>query len=292
MKRNVSFVLLMVLAAMLLTGCYWNRPVQESQVGLRLDSGRVIEVVPAGRYSGGWFGSLDFVSISAIDVNWSDPSLITHDQQPIGMAVYMQVKRNSTQECVLKMWREFHAAATDDEALRAMVLGRIPDMAKNLSSKYQLGGILGTEGGETDRAAVRDALIKSATERLGPVCIDVVTAEISNVEPDAEYTRQLAAKANSKIAAEVSVQNTITLQQQKKEEEAATERDLVIAKRDNQLAQERAKVYQLNPQAYELEKLKLIAQVLAGGNKWYFVEPGLDLTLLFNGNGEVVPVNP
>lgn len=84
-------------------------------------------------------------------------------------------------------------------------------------------------------------------------------------------------------------QKTKELNEKVKQEQAQTLVEMEIARRNNMVATEKNKIYQLNPQAYELEKMKILRDTIGNNDKLIFVEKGTDITLLL-GNDGIIPV--
>jgi hypothetical protein len=54
--------------------------------------------------------------------------------------------------------------------------------------------------------------------------------------------------------------------------------------------EELAQVFEQSPQFYELERLKLLADVIGDTDKVYFVPEGANLTLLLGASGSAIPL--
>ena len=66
-------------------------------------------------------------------------------------------------------------------------------------------------------------------------------------------------------------------------EQAQTELELEKAKRENLVAAEKAKILSSSPEAFELEKMKLLAEIYGPAAKWFFIQPGVDISYFING---------
>ncbi len=291
-----KIVVLLALAALplLLGGCFWNEQVEANETGLILGDGVSIQsIVGPGRYTNwGWFAELAKVDTSAKTVEWEDPDLWTSDKQPVAFKVGVTYRRKPDAESVRHVWTIYNGEARDDKALAQQVLNRIPRVAKAVTTKFNLDQMLGTEGGiEQGRSELQKEMAGLLNAELAEFDVELLDIGVNNIGADQEYMDQLKQKAVAKIAAEVATQRTSQLQEQLKQEQAQTNIALEIARRENSVAEEKAKVYSLSPQAYELKRLELLADVIGSNDKVYFVPQGSDLTLILGGQGQqVVPI--
>lgn len=137
MKRLVLFVSL-VLLSILLSGCY-NKTIDSSSSGVKTSSGKVEEIVSAGWYFNmNPMAGMNVIDHSAKTFSWYDPDLVTQDKQPIGISMSITVQRSTKNEDVKEMWNTYRSEATSDSALEQQVLGRVPGVAKAITTKYTL----------------------------------------------------------------------------------------------------------------------------------------------------------
>lgn len=116
---------------------------------------------------------------------------------------------------------------------------------------------------------------------------------VNDIGVDSEYANKLKEKAVSKVASELAEQKTKQLTEQIKQEQAQTNVDLEIARRKKLVSEEENKIYQLNPEAFELERLRLLKDVVGDNDKIYFVPQGTDINLILSGSaGNSIPVIP
>ena len=66
--------------------------------------------------------------------------------------------------------------------------------------------------------------------------------------------------------------------------------DLEKARRQNLVAEENAKVYEVSEEAYELEKLRIMKEMLKETDKVYFIPEGSDISMFFNNGNTSVPI--
>ena len=187
------------------------------------------------------------------------------------------------------LWGTYYSIFVSDGAMDNMVASRIPESAKKMSVRDVLEGILGISEGSGGRDAAQTFIFNDLTReflQFGVVCDNVT---IETVTASEEYVARLQEKANAQLQVEVSKQNTLKLNEELNQEIAQTQKDLEIARRENLVAEEKAKVYEISDRAYELEKLKLTANIVSDTAQVWFIDPDTDLTLLIGADG-VVPV--
>jgi len=291
-KRRLVLALVMLLvAALLLGGCSINKATEEYQVGLRLKGGtEIVQIYQAGRHTlWGLYDEIKNVSVSAITVQWSDPDLVTKDKQPVGLSLQVTFARDKDE--IETMWREYNSETISDEALMNQVLGRIPRVAKAVTTQYTLNEMLGIEEdgstsviGRYEVQSKMEDLLEGELREIYCVMLDI---GINNIAPDEGYLNQLKEKAKAQIGVEVAEAQKTLADTQILTEQANTTIQLEIAKRERLVAQERAKVYETNPGWLKLQIWEAAKGVFAGDNVW-FIDPNADLTLLFSGEN-VVP---
>jgi len=294
-SRLFGFVL--ILSALFSSGCYLWEDIQSSQVGLKMGDGvKVDEVVGPGVYSDlGALAGLKEIDVSAKTKDWTDTDLVTEDKQPIGVTVAVTFARKRDTESVLYMWDRYRQEARDDSALERMVLNRLPSVAKDTTASYSLDELIGTVQSTTAERTGRTAVNKSLFDRFKPELdnfgVELLDIRFSNFAPHPQYLNSLNEKAQVSLQKEISVQKTAQLAEQLKQEVAQTSIELEQARRGNEVAEERNKVFAQSPQAYELERLKLLKGVVGDNAKIYFVPQGTDLTLFLSGDtGIATPI--
>jgi regulator of protease activity HflC (stomatin/prohibitin superfamily) len=279
-KKILALILLSVMLISTLGGCYLNKIVTADQMGIRLVNGGISEIVPAGRYSGGIWASLERVDVSNKLVNWSD-SVWTSDQQSIGIAITATVARPRDTAKLKDLYQNFNSVATNDEALSSIVLAKLPDAVKSIVPTMTLAQLAGIGGGETEknRKVLTDSIYATLSETLDKLDIVLVDISITSITVDESYSALLQEKANASLQvdvaeeqgrvkqaeaaaqAKVAEEQVKLLAQQLLQEQSQTEIDLEIARREQLVAAEMAKTYEQSPQAYKLALLKAYAEI-------------------------------
>ncbi|MGB0385976.1 MAG: SPFH domain-containing protein [Ardenticatenaceae bacterium] len=299
MKQFTKFFLLFV-AVFTLTGCYFGN-VESSQVGIETYRGSVTDVKgPGGHQSIFPLTGLNVIDVSAKTFEWDDPDLVTKDKQPIGVSIAVTFARQRDKDSVLLMWNKYRGEATSDGILEQQVKNRIPAVAKNVTTRYTLDQLLGTAADEQGgRSVVQSDLFDLLDPELEEFGVELLDIRVSNFAPDQAYLDLLKEKAQVGLRQEIAQQRTLQLTEELKQEKAQTEIELERARRQNEVNQELSRVYDTSDRYFELERLRLLKDVIGGSDKMYFVPQGTDLTLILSGNesqvipegGESVPEN-
>lgn len=293
-----SFVLLLLFLLSMFTGCYRNEPVSASQVGLKLKDGAIKEVVGPGRYSddaGGWerWATFTRINTSNITTSWVDPSLLTRDKQPIGLTMTLTFARKRDSESIKAMYTNYNLEAQDDAALTALVLSRVPGIAKEISTKYTLDQMLGISTG--DDALGREALAQEVRGllqgELDQIFVSLATVEIADIAVSDAYLAALEAKNQATIQQDVAKQETILINERLKQEQAQTQIELEKANRQNQVNAVTAQAYEDSPQLFQLRMLELTAGMLNKGDVIIYVPENTNVTNVLTQGGGVIPTN-
>jgi len=120
---------------------------------------------------------------------------------------------------------------------------------------------------------------------------------IDNISVDQSYLDGLKAKSQAQIqreiqaenaeterekarlAAELAGQETLRVQAQLETEKAKTDIALEVADRDKKVSAKRNEVWSISPEAYELERIRLMSEAFDDADKIYFIPEGQDITL-------------
>ncbi len=293
--RFISLLLLLVIASAL-TGCYWWTEVQSYEAGVMLGDGVTIDrVVGSGRYSdSAFYAELIVIDVSSITTQWSDQSLVTKDKQPISLVLELTYARSRDAEKVKMMYTTYQTEALNNAALTTLVNSRVPSVAKSITTKYTLDQALGIAEGDNavGRLAVEAELkniLSTELDEIGVVLLNVVIADIG---VDQAYLNALSEKAQAQIQSEIAKARTSQLQEQLVQEKAQTEIDLEKARRTNAVNEELARAYAENPELFELRKLELLANLLDENDLVIYVPEGADIATVLGAAGGVIPAVP
>lgn len=289
--KQIAKSILLLLSLLALTGCYFGN-VESSQVGVETNRGLVTDIKgPGGHQSIGPFTELSLIDVSAKTLEWDDPDLVTRDKQPIGVAIAVTYARKRDRDSVLLMWNQYRSEATSDASLEQQVRNRIPAVAKNVTTRYTLDQLLGTGGTEAGgRYVVQSDLFDLLSPELDEFGVSLLDIRVSNFAPDQAYLDLLKEKAQVGLRQEIAQQRTLQLNEELKQEEAQTQIELERARRQNEVNQELSRVYDTSDRYFELERLRLLQDVIGTSDKMYFIPQGADLTLILSGQEtQVIP---
>ena len=293
----------LVLFSMLSFACSPWQTIKPDEVAVELDGGQFLRCVPPGVWSSWrWFGGFQRVSTNTLTFEVSDESVATKDTQSVSLDVQIQARRrgdcDSTQN-LIKNW----SSLLDDAKLQEVISSTAGEGMKTGTRQYTLTQLLDDRDGLA--TAIRSALEADADQ----YSVDIVNVTVKNVGIGGDYEKVLEEKALLTIQIETELkrqdlikqqaandrlaqeQKTSVLQAQLETERAQTEVQSEIASRDGKLIEARNAVYELNEKAYELERLRLLKDVLGDKAVVYFIPQGTDLSVFLTNPGQplVVP---
>jgi len=302
MKRLTSIVLL-TLIAFLSAGCVWGARVPEGTKAICLEKGTTASrVLGPGRYfpadCPGQFSRLAHINVAEISAVFTDLDLVTYDKQPIGIEIHMSFRRWSDDESLMTMYRTFTTIAVNDDALTNEVLGRSAHHIKDQVTPNSLDEMIGTDEAQ---AVGRTLIASNIKDALAPVLaeigVEITFVGIKNITVDQAYLDGLKAKSQAQIGREIEAENaaterqranlavdlaaakTLEIQAQLETEKANTDISLEIARREKLVAKEQNEVWRLSPEAFELERIRLMMESLDETDKIYFVPEGQNISI-------------
>jgi regulator of protease activity HflC (stomatin/prohibitin superfamily) len=266
-------------------------------MAVQLEDGEIKSIQgPGGRYSGGWFETLVTVDIDTITFSVEDPEVLTSDNQAVGMRITIQARRKSDTESITNIVTNWYALTNNDQ-LKETISATAREGLKNGVRGFTLSELL------NDRNGLGNAIREQLETDAAKYSVEIINVTVENVAPSAEYMKILSDKANltAETAKELERQKLIAQQaannilQAEKDvevkeaqllaEQAKTAVEVEIAKREGEKTAAAQEVYSLNAQAYELERLRLMALIY--GDKTMFISPG---TNLFINPGNIIPI--
>ena len=290
--KKFLLILLIVIALFSTTGCYYNKKIGSNEVGLKMDDGVTIsQVVGSGRYTNlGWYAGITPIDTSSKTAIWEDYDVWTSDKQVVGFTASITYARKSDEESVRKMWKEYNAAAKDNVELSNLIASRIPRIVKQVSTQMTLDEMLGIADSDKNRTTMQVEIEKLLSAELDSCGVELIDFGVNNISVDPQYQAKMQEKSTAAIEIELAEQRAEQLSKQLDQEKAQTEIDLEKARRQNLVAEENAKVYEVSEEAYELEKLRIMKEMLKETDKVYFIPEGSDISMFFNNGNTSVPV--
>ena len=298
-----KFVMVMMVLAFALSGCYINSEVQANEVGVQLESNEIKNCTSPGVYTGwGFWDDLKVVSLNTLTFVVTDPEVATADNQLVGVGITIQARRNADCESIKSLLTNW-SALTNDENLVGVITATALEGIKVGTRQFTLEQLL------NDRNSLSTKISEGIEADAMKYSTTIVNVTVSNLDLDDEYAQMMQDKAllTAEIDLELRRQDLIkqkasndkldqnqraeVLAQKLLAEQAQTEVDVEIASREGKKVAAGYEVYTINERAYQLEMIKRYGDIFGSKSVFYFLEAGTDLTLLFGNNG-IVPVAP
>lgn len=303
MKR-LGLIFVVVLCMIFLSSCYLNDEVKTNQIGVQLDGNAIRNVVGPGIYSEVFcfFCDLQQLDVDTQTFSVEDPEVLTSDNQIVGLKVTIQARRKSDNESVKNFFTNW-AGLKDNKNLITTITATAREGMKNGVRGFTLPQLL------DDRNGLANSIQKFLEQDAAKYSTEIVNVTIENIALNSDYAKTLNEKAQVKVETEKALQeqdlikqqgankilqaqtNTKALEEQLNQEKAQTNVQVEIASREGKVIEAKNKIYETNAQAYELAKLDKLSTIFGDKQVYWFVQPGTDLTTIFNGtNLTPVPV--
>ena len=223
----VVVVIIAVLLAISSQFFYFFERVDEQEVGVQFESGRITNIVGPGVYSDfGFYVELRKISSQAIPFSVEDQEIITRDKQRIGLVVSGDIFRpNLTQKDVLQdKWAEYRNIFLDDVLAQA----RVQDLAKQ-AMKVCVGdrnfddNVVGTARDEL-RACI-DTELSDLAANFG---LQIENVVVPNVILSPEVQTALDAIVQSRLETEKAAQDKLRADAQASAEQARQEGEIRV----------------------------------------------------------------
>lgn len=207
---------------------YFFERVDEQEVGVKFQSGRITEVVGPGVYSDfGLFVNLVRISSEAIRFTVEDQEIITKDKQRLGLQVSGDIFRPnlSRKDDLQQKWAEYRNIFLDNELAQA----KVGDLAKQ-AMKVCVGdrnfddNIIGTARDEL-RACI-DEELSGLAANLG---LQIENVVVPNVILSPEVLAALDAIVQSRLETEKAAQDKLRADAQARAEQARQEGEIRVA---------------------------------------------------------------
>jgi len=306
--KKIMFVVVVLMLATMLSGCFINEQVDPNQVAVKTRGGEIQSCVGPGVHTDwGYFMDLNPINGSTLTFNVSDPQVATEDNQLVGVLVTIQARRRidcDSAKYILSSW----PALLDDKAFVDTISANAGAGIKVGTRAFTLSGLL------DDRNGLADSIKKGLEEVSDEYRAEIVNVTVGDVVLQPEYAAQLNTKALLTAQIETALrqqdlikqqasndqlaqdQRTLVLQKQLSAEQAQTNVQVEIAARQGKVVAAQQLVYTQNKEAYHLAVLDRMALIFGSKSTTYFIQPGTDLNLFFTPqaleNTTVVPVEP
>jgi hypothetical protein len=249
---------------------YLFERVEEQEVGVQFESGRIVDIVGPGVYSDfGFYVELRKISSQAIPFNVEDLEIITKDKQRIGLVVSGDIFRpNLALKGVLQeKWAEYRNIFLDD----ALAQTRVQDLAKQ-AMKVCVGdrnfddNVVGTA-----RDELRACIDQELSDLAANFGLQIENVVVPNVVLSPEVQAALDAIVQSRLETEKAAQDKLRAQAQAGAEQARQEGEIRVeqsriqeeTKQQTTLAQLEQEKILAQKAVIEAQKANELAQVEA-----------------------------
>jgi len=293
-------VIVMVLA-FLLSGCYINKEVSPSEVGIQLVRNKIQDCTGAGVFTGwGLWDDLRVVSMNTLTFKVTDPEVATADNQLVGIEITIQARRNGDCDSVKNLLTNW-STLTNDESLTNVITATALEGIKVGTRQFTLAQLL------DDRNGLSGKISEGIEQDAAKYSTGIINVTVSNIALAPEYSKMMQDKAllTAEIDLELRRQDVIkqkasndrleqdqraaVLAQKLFAEQAQTAVDVEIASREGKKVAANYQVYLDNPAAYQLALLDRYGTIFGDKSVFYFLPTGTDMTMLFGNNG-MIPV--
>jgi hypothetical protein len=257
-----------------------------------------------------WYASLETLKVDAVTFPVEDPEVLTRDNQAVGVKITIQAVRKSDRASVENIFTRWNSIR-DDQNLINTISATAREGMKVGTRNYTLSQLLDNRSGitnaEGNTAGLADDIQAALEEDVAKYSVEIINVTVENIAPSAQYMEILSQTANLTAQTEQEKRrqelinhqaaNNILEQQKRVEvaeaqllaEQAETSVQVELAERKGEVIAAQNAVYSLNPQAYELERLRLLKEVLGDKSVFYLPSDAI-LTLLQNFGSNVAPL--
>jgi hypothetical protein len=249
----VVVVVIAILLAVSSQFFYFFERVDEQEVGVQFESGRITNIVGPGVYSDfGFYVELRKISSQAIPFSVEDQEIITKDKQRIGLVVSGDIFRPNLaqKDILLDKWAEYRNIFLDDIQAQA----RVQDLARQ-AMKVCVGdrnfddNVVGTA-----RDELRTCVDNELSDLAANFGLQIENVVVPNVILSPEVQAALDAIVQSRLETEKAAQDKLRADAQAEAEQARQEGEIRV---EQSRLQEQTKQQTILAQ---LEQEKILAQ--------------------------------
>lgn len=230
--RTFGVVLLVVIAIGVIISLigqfmYVFQTVEEQEVGIQFQGGRISEVVGPGVYSDiGLFVRLETISTQAVTFQVTDEEMITKDKQRIGLVVSGDIFRPglAQKEDIQRSWSQYRGVFLEDETARL----RVQDLARQ-SMKVCVGdrtfddNVVGTA-----RDALRQCIDDEVNKLAGQLSLRVENLVVPEVILSPEVQAALDQIVQSRLSTEKAAQDELKAKAESSADQARQEGEIRV----------------------------------------------------------------
>jgi hypothetical protein len=301
MRKYGSFLLVVVLSTVFLSGCFGPTDTQEDQAIVITKSGKIQEIkIGGGRhtsltpYVGGTVIGLG-IREAVFITDGENGKAWTKDSQPVIITIALEYRINSTNEAIEWLWTNKKVLLESDDAKYEAVRARLLSQLKEVTVRYTLFEMVGIKEDAEEQTLGRERVVEDLFSELAPelalIQLELISINILNVDPADDEFEALMNEAAKAKAREKAANDNLAVKR-KEQESARIDNEIAKEKAENDadIRQIDAKIWE-DDRAYQLELTRLVSDALNKGDVIVFVPEGEDITYILNGStGEVVPV--
>lgn len=251
---------LAVLFALAQPHMYLFKRVEPGYIGVRIQGGRIDEIVPPGVYSDiGLFVRMETYSTQAYQFNVTDAELITSDNQRLGVTVSGSMFRPDFTKAdrISDLWARYRQIYISDTALQAV--------ANDLSAQAMKVCVGNRPFRDAIIGTARDDLRKCIDQELSGLAdsygLDVQNVTVPNVTMSAEVQSLLDSITKSRLETEKAVQDELRAVAEGEARQAEQEAVIRVEQsRIQEEARQKTLLAELNRKQLEAERAVIEAQ--------------------------------
>ncbi|MCL4294886.1 MAG: hypothetical protein KJ077_04130 [Anaerolineae bacterium] len=232
---------------------YFFERVEEQEVGVQFESGRIVDIVGPGVYSDfGLYVELRKISSQAIPFSIEDQEIITKDKQRIGLVVSGDIFRPNIaqKDILLEKWAEYRNIYLDDTLAQSRVQALAQQAMKVCVGDRNFDdNVVGTA-----RDELRNCIDTEVSDLAANFGLQIENVVVPNVILSPEVQTALDAIVQSRLETEKAAQDKLRANAQASAEQARQEGEIRV---EQSRIQEETKQQTILAQ---LEQEKILAQ--------------------------------
>lgn len=232
------FVVIVVVFLLLNPHYYIMKRVEPDEIGIKQRSGQITDIVGPGIYSDfGFFVKLDKYSTASLNLDASDPEVITKDQQRIGVTVYGTAFRpdlTTDEETIKRLWTKYKTIYSNDVALQDVFTKQAFQAMKVCTGDRLFeDAVVGS-----DRDDLRICIDQELNDLMKPYGITVMNVAVPNVVLGESVQAKLDAITQSRLDTEKAEQDRLKAIAEGAAQQAKQEADIRV---EQSVLQEKAR---------------------------------------------------
>ena len=255
-----AIIALVLLGVFLQPHFYLFTRVEPSQIGVRIEGGRIVEILPPGVYSDfGLFVRLETYSAQSYQFSVTDAELITSDNQRLGVTVSGSVFRPDFKKAdrIADLWTRYKTIYTNDVALQAVANDLAAQAMKVcVGDRPFRDSIIGTA-----RDDLRKCIDSELSGLADPYGLDIQNVTVPNVLLSPEVQALLDSITKSRLETEKADQDKLRAVAEGLAQQAEQEANIRVEQsRIQEEARQKTLLAELSRQQLEAERKVIESQ--------------------------------